>query len=487
MYQLNFCQGYLFSMDDISGFLKHFPHQPTDKQLQLFEELHQFLKIKNQANTFLIKGYAGTGKTSVVSSLIKNLPQYNLKYILLAPTGRAAKVISQYTGRPATTIHRKIYRKKSNENVNSEFGLGNNIHTDTVFIVDEASMISDEGAIGASFQFSNHGLLTDLCSYVYSVKKNNRIIFIGDTAQLPPVGTELSPALSAEYLDLNFNLYVSQIELTEVLRQQQQSGILENATRLRNLVNQDFFEQPVFITKNFKDTFRLNGDKLEDGLRYAYDKFGLENTLILCRSNKKAIAFNQHIRNKILNFDEEISVGDYLMVVKNNYFWLKEESEIGFIANGEIARIKKVKMIEELFGFRFANVLLEFIDYPNEPPLTCKIVLESLTAAAPALEPAQNKMFQSEISLQYNHVKNKREKYKLLSEDSYYNALQVKFAYAVTCHKAQGGQWDAVFIDQGYLTDEMLNSELLRWLYTATSRAVQQLFYVNFGPEFFEQ
>ncbi len=474
-------------MSDISGFLNHFPHIPTAKQQLLFERMHEFLKLRNYKNSFLIKGYAGTGKTSIVSSLIKNLPLYNLKYILLAPTGRAAKVISQYTGRPATTIHRKIYRKKTNDGANSEFGLGNNLHTDTIFIIDEASMISDENMGGNSFQFGNHGLLSDLYSYVYSSCKNNRIIFIGDTAQLPPVGTVVSPALSAEYLTSHFDLEIEEIELTEVLRQQQQSGILENATRLRNLVKQDFFEHPQFITKGFKDTYNINGEKLEDGLRYAYDKFGLENTLILCRSNKNAIAFNQYIRNKILNFEEEISVGDYLMIVKNNYFWLDEESEIGFIANGEIARIKKVKTVEELFGFRFANVLLEFIDYPNEPPLTCKIVLESLISNAPALDAVQNKAFQSEIAAQFAHIKNKREKFKLLSEDPYYNALQVKFSYAVTCHKSQGGQWDIVFIDQGYITEEMKNTELLRWLYTATSRAVQQLFFVNFSPEFFEK
>lgn len=461
-----------------------FPHQPTFQQQELFRQLHDFLRQRSNNSVFIVRGYAGTGKTTVVSALVKLLPSYKLKSVLLAPTGRAAKVISSYAGKEAFTIHKKIYRKRDATSPVSGFSRALNPHTDTVFIVDEASMISDQQAEGADFY--GQQLLTDLLNYVFN-QKNCKLILVGDTAQLPPVGLSHSPALDKEYLTGNFDVDVKEVELTEVLRQQQQSGILENATRIRELIRDEIEVFPQIVTKSYFDTFRMNGEKMVEGLNYAYDKYGIEDTLIITRSNKGANQFNQQIRGRILYREEEISTGDYLMVVKNNYFWLPQESNHAFIANGDIARIKRIKGISELYGFRFAELTLEFPDYPDEPELTCKILVDTLTSESPNLNYADSKRLYEAISEDYAHIPNKRERAQKLKEDPYYNALQVKFAYAVTCHKAQGGQWKAVFIDQGYLTEEMVNMDFLRWLYTAVSRTTTELFFVNFSDQFFEE
>ena len=460
---------------------KCFPHTPTGQQLELFNRLHSFLNSTNGDECFLLKGYAGTGKTTVISSLVKALRHYQYKSVLLAPTGRAAKVITGYSGKKAFTIHKRIYRKKSAMSIDDAFAIADNIAVDTLFIVDEASMISDEVSGN-----NRKSLLQDLVDYVYNTK-NCKLMLVGDTAQLPPVGSDNSPALEEKVLKDTFGLTVFAFELTDVVRQEKDSGILLNVTGIRNLIRKGKNGIPQIITKGFKDVYRINGTKLEEGLHYAYNKYGMDRTLVICRSNKNANLYNQQIRGRILFRDEEITGGDQIMVVRNNYFWLQEEEEnsTGFIANGDIARIKKIRNFQDMYGFRFADAQLEFIDYAEDLTINCKVMLDTLYSEAPALNPADQKRFFLEVMKDYDHIANKRAKYNELKTNPYYNALQIKFAYAVTCHKAQGGQWDAVFVDQGYLTEEMINYDFLRWFYTACTRATTTLFLVNFNERFY--
>jgi len=453
-----------------------FPHLANPQQLHLFEQLERFIKDKEEQSCFILKGYAGTGKTTAISTLIKLLPKYKIKSVLLAPTGRAAKVLSQYSDKGASTIHRKIYRKKSAFSPEMHFSLAANMHQDTIFIIDEASMIADE-----TTDYSGSSLLQDVISFVYN-HKNNRIIFVGDTAQLPPVGSTESPALVSQNVE-KFGLKVNQIELTEVVRQEKKSGILFNATAIRELIRIEDSSFPTLQTKGFKDVYRMMGDKIIEGLNYAYGKYEVENALVICRSNKSANLYNQNIRHQILGREDEITGGDLVMVVKNNYFWLPEEKG-GFIANGDIGQITRVKNVQEMYGFRFAEVQILFNDIDQEP-ITCKVLLDTLYTETPNLPYDQQKKLFEEVMKDYEHIPNKKLRMEELRANPYFNALQIKFAYAVTCHKAQGGQWGAVFIDQGYLTEEMLNIDLLRWLYTATTRASKELFYVNFSEQFF--
>lgn len=464
----------------VSLITQKFGKTPTTQQAEAFRLLERFVLSHEKKECLILKGYAGTGKTTLISALVKVLPQLKLKSVLLAPTGRAAKVMSNYSGKKASTIHKRIYRKKSAVSPDMHFILSQNVSEDTIFIVDEASMIADE-----STDYSRTGLLEDLISYVYLNDKCCKLILVGDTAQLPPVGVSESPALDAEYLKNKYFLNTYSTELTEVVRQQQESGILHHATALRELVRKGKSQIPKLPSKGFKDVFHMTGERLVEGLSYAYDKYGMENTLVVCRSNKNANAFNQNIRNRILLREEELSGGDYIMVVRNNYFWLDEPDQNGnFIANGDIAKIRKVKTVTEQYGFRFADVVLEFIDYPDEEPLSCKVLLDTLYAETPSLSQADGKKLYEAVSNDYAHIANKRLRMLELKKDPFFNALQIKFAFAVTCHKAQGGQWDAVFIDQGYLTEEMVNIEFLRWLYTAVTRSTKELFLVNFGPQF---
>ncbi len=462
---------------------KAFPHQPTEQQIELFGKLHKFLTSNEGDECFVLKGYAGTGKTTVVGTLVKALRAYNFKYVLLAPTGRAAKVITAYSGRKAFTIHKRIYRKKTALNVDEAFSLGDNLAENTLFIVDEASMISDD--IGPNHKAS---LLYDLINYVYNTK-NCKLMLVGDTAQLPPVGSEQSPALDPKLMKDRFGLDIFSFELTDVLRQQKDSGILFNVTRIRDIIRRGKENMPRIVTKGYKDMYRMRGDMLEEGLNYAYNKYGNDNSLVICRSNKNANAYNRQIRSRILYREEEITGGDQIMVVKNNYFWLQaqEDGSTGFIANGDIARIKKVRRLEDMYGCRFADVQIEFIDYTEDPVLDCKILLDTLYTDAPALPQDEQKRFYQEVIKDYEHIPNKRAQWNELKLNPYYNALQVKFAYAITCHKAQGGQWGAVFVDQGYLTEEMVNTDFLRWFYTACTRATDELFLVNFNKQFFAE
>jgi len=458
---------------------KAFPHEPTPQQTELFARLHEFLLSGNGDECFILKGYAGTGKTTVVGALVKALKYYNYKSVLLAPTGRAAKVITNYSGRKAFTIHKRIYRKKSAMSIDDPFRLADNLANDTLFIVDEASMISDESGAGQN-------LLRDLVSYVYNTK-NCKLVLVGDTAQLPPVGSDYSPALDFKLMKKTFAVDLYTFELTDVLRQEKESGILMNVTAMRELIRKGEEFYPHIVTKGFKDVYRMTGERLPEGLEYAYRKYEHDGTLIICRSNKSANKYNQEIRNRILYREEEITGGDQVMVVRNNYFWLQyqEDSSTGFIANGDIARIKRVRRTEDMYGFRFADVQLEFIDYAEDPVLECKILLDTLYSESPALSPEDQKRFFNEVLKDYDHLASRKAKFDEMKLNPYYNALQIKFAYAITCHKAQGGQWEAVFVDQGYLTDEMVNMDFLRWLYTACTRATKELFLVNFSEKFF--
>ncbi|NCD70061.1 ATP-dependent DNA helicase [Mucilaginibacter agri] len=469
-------------MPAVDYIIKAFPHEPTAQQAELFIKLDGFLRSNTGYDCFILKGYAGTGKTTIISALVKALKYYNLKSVLLAPTGRAAKVITGYSDRKAFTIHKRIYRKKSAMNVDEGFAPAQNLAEDTLFIVDEASMITDEAG-----GFSRESLLHDLVEYVYNTK-NCKLLLVGDTAQLPPVGSDYSPALDAKLMADNFGLEVAGYELTDVLRQQKQSGILYNVTGIRDIIREGEELFPQITTKGFKDVYRMTGERLEEGLEYAYRKYGKENTLIICRSNKNANMYNQQIRNRILYREEELTGGDQIMVVRNNYFWLqdnKEDDSTGFIANGDMAVIRRVRRTEEMYGLRFADVQLQFLDYAEERTIECKVLLDTLTAESPALSQTDQKQFYTEVMKDYQHIPNRRAQLNELKLNPYYNALQIKFSYAVTCHKAQGGQWDAVFVDQGYLTDDMVNTDFLRWLYTACTRARQELFLVNFSEKFY--
>jgi len=466
-------------------FIQQFPWQPTAQQLDAFELLEEFLLSFDRQSCFVLRGYAGTGKTTLIAALVKVLPALKKRAVLLAPTGRAAKVMSYYSGRKALTIHKKIYRKKSAVSFQMDFMLGENLHEDTLFIIDEASMISNEPA-----NVFSKSLLHDLIRYVQS-GKNCTLLFVGDTAQLPPVGLSDSPALSASYLENEFQLCVYPLELTTVVRQSKDSGILYNATKIREQITSSTQEQyefpfPKFITKGFKDLYRMTGERLIEGINYAYDKYGIENTMIICRSNRSANLYNQNIRNRILFRDEELTGGDYIMVVKNNYYWLQENNMgEGFIANGDMAKVRKVSNIHDQHGYRFADVTLEFIDLDEIEPITCRVILDSLYADGPSLSYDDQKNLYEEIALDYADIPDKKDRLEAIKKDPYYNALQIKFAFAVTCHKAQGGQWPIVFVDQGYVNDEMLDLEFLRWLYTAVTRATQELFLVNFSENFY--
>lgn len=464
---------------------QQFQWSPTPQQEQVFELLANFLHTFSKDSCFILKGYAGTGKTTIISALVQSLPRINKKSVLLAPTGRAAKVMSAYSGRRALTIHKKIYRKKSATSLLIDFSIAENLHEETLFIVDEASMINTEG-----FSFHSDGLLSDLIRYVQS-GKNCTLMLVGDTAQLPPVGLDYSPALDIGYINAEYGLEVFRYEMTDVVRQDKGSGILFNATKIRNEIKLDEespeYTFPKFITQGYRDVFRMTGDRLIEGLHYAYDKYGIENCMVICRSNKSANLYNKHIRNQILFQEEEITGGDIVMVVKNNYYWLQQHDEkhTGFIANGDMAVIKKVSNIHEMHGFRFADLYLEFMDNNEGDAIRCRVLLDSLHVDASQLPyDEQQKLYQS-IAKDYEDITTKKDRMEAIKKDPYYNALQIKFAYAITCHKAQGGQWPLVFVDQGYMTDEMLTTEFLRWLYTGITRATKELFLVNFNEKFY--
>ena len=401
------------------------------------------------------------------------------KSVLLAPTGRAAKVFSAYAGHPAFTIHKKIYRQQSFSNEVSNFSINDNLTTHTLYIVDEASMISNEGLSGS--MFGTGRLLDDLVEFVYS-GAGCRLLLMGDTAQLPPVGEEQSPALATEALK-GYGLNVIEVDLTQVVRQVQSSGILWNATQIRQLIAEDeCFSLPKIKVSGFPDIQVVRGDELIDTLTDCYEKDGMDETIVVCRSNKRANIYNKGIRAQILYREDELNTGDLLMVAKNNYFWTEKYKEMDFIANGEIAVVRRVRRTRELYGFRFAEVLLAFPDQ-NDFELEANLLLDTLHSDAPALPKTENDRLFYSVLEDYVDITVKRERMKKMKADPHYNALQVKYAYAVTCHKAQGGQWQNVFLDQGYMSDEYLTPDYFRWLYTAFTRASKTLYLVNYPEE----
>ncbi|MFL1895135.1 ATP-dependent RecD-like DNA helicase [Aquimarina sp. 2-A2] len=461
---------------------KDFPFEPTLKQDIVLQKLASFLLTGTKDALFLLKGYAGTGKTTLIGTVVKNLWKAKLNAVLLAPTGRAAKVISNYSGRQAQTIHRNIYYPKKTGSGGLAFQLKQNKSRNTVFIVDEASMISDTAT--DSKLFENGSLLDDLMLYVYS-GHNCKILFIGDTAQLPPVKLEVSPALDPDTLSLGFNKEVTQIELDEVVRQAEDSGILMNATRLREALNDGFYDSFQFEIAGFPDIVRLiDGHEIMDALNDAYANSGHEESVIILRSNKRANLYNQQIRTRILFQEEELSSGDYLMVVKNNYYWLDTKSEAGFIANGDIIKILEIFAIKELYGFRFAEVKVSMVDYPDQQPFETVLILDTLTTETPSLTYEESNRLYQEVLKDYENESSKYKKFLGVKNNKFFNGLQVKFSYAVTCHKSQGGQWDQVFIEQPYLPDGV-SKDYLRWLYTAVTRAKQKLYLIGFKDEYF--
>ncbi|MFO8235200.1 MAG: AAA family ATPase [Bacteroidales bacterium] len=456
-------------------------YTPTPSQQELLSRLTEFIFNNDNKEIFLIQGYAGTGKTTAIRAMVRTFDSFQLKSVLLAPTGRAAKVLHNYAQKPAFTIHKKIYRQKSGSDGLGEFVLDRNLHKNTYFIVDEASMIANE-----SYELSSFGsgrLLDDLIRYVYE-GGGCKLILIGDTAQLPPVKMELSPALDVKKLE-SFGLHVYQSFLADILRQSEESGILFNATRFRQILVKEKTPVPEIKLEEFPDIEYISGEEVVEKISDTYDNNGIEETMIITRSNKRANLFNQGIRNQILWREEELSEGDYLMVVRNNYYWAEDEVEMDFIANGDVAEIIRIMGYQELYDHKFADVTLRFVDY-QDIEIDAKIMIDTIHSNSASLSREEGRDFFYKVMEDYQDVKTKKERYKKLRANPYFNALQVKFAYAVTCHKAQGGQWKTVFIDHGYITEDMINKEFLRWLYTAFTRATEKLYLINFNKLFFE-
>jgi tRNA A37 threonylcarbamoyladenosine biosynthesis protein TsaE len=480
---------------------------PTVEQEQAIDLFSRFMTDSDEQVVMILRGSAGTGKTTLAAAIVKALVRLKQKLILLAPTGRAAKVFSLYAGYPAYTIHRRIYRQKTAGDL-SAFNLNNNLNRDTLFIIDEASMISNQGLGEAAF--GSGFLLDDLMQFVYN-GQNCRMLLIGDKAQLPPVGEEESPALMADVLR-GYGMTVYECDLNQVLRQSEDSGILWNATRIReqgNLIPPSTFHLPQIKVDVFTDITVVPGDELIESLSSSYSRVGMDETMVITRSNKRANIYNQGIRNTILDREDELCRGDLLMIVKNNYFWIEKftvdslqftddysvaseglaskstvnrkpstVNQISFIANGDLAVVQRVRNIHELYGFRFAEVTMTFPDY-DDYELTAMVILDTLTSEAPALTREQHEQLFNAVLEDYADIPNKTDRIAKLKTDRYYNALQVKFAYAVTCHKAQGGQWAHIYLDQCYMTDDMLTPDYIHWLYTAFTRATEKLFLVN--------
>ena len=462
----------------------HFSFKLTTKQDLTLYKLSEFILNEDDNSLFILKGYAGTGKTTILSSIINNLWKIKKSGVLMAPTGRAAKVLSNYTNTEANTIHKKIYFPKKNSSGNIDFVLQANKSKNTIFIVDEASMISSKSQNKKLFDTTS--LLSDLIQFVYSGYKC-KIIFIGDTAQLPPVNSKLSPSLDPDYLEENYNKNVLSIELDEVVRQEVLSGILNNATTLRESLIDEDFEEFKFNISGFNDIIRLqDGEDIINSLTDSYNIFGKEETALIVRSNKRANLYNQQIRNRILFNENELSVGDNLMVVKNNYYWLKSTSEAGFIANGDIIKILEISRIVDLYDFRFAEVSVQMIDYPKMKPFDTVLMLDTINLETPSLNYEKANHLYNEVMKDYVSEKVKYKRFLKVKNNKYFNALQVKFSYAMTCHKSQGGQWTSVFVEQPYLPNG-IDKDFIRWLYTALTRAKEKLYLIGFKDDFFSE
>jgi exodeoxyribonuclease V len=460
---------------------RNFDYIPTPGQEKLIQNLSGFVAGQFSNPVFLVKGFAGTGKTTLISALVKTLEEVQIKTLLLAPTGRAAKVFSSYAGKAAYTIHRKIYRQKSSKDGFGEFVLNKNLISNQIILVDEASMISD--AVTEENNFGSGRLLSDLICYVKE-GANCKLILIGDTAQLPPVGISISPALNKNELGMYIPV-AGEALLTDIVRQNKDSGILENATIVRRHFENGELSMPYLKKRSFPDVFFIGSYEMTEFLEKAYSKYGIENVMIICRSNKRANQYNEAIRRQLMFRDEELAAGDLLMVVKNNYAWLANQTEIDFIANGDILKLVKVHKYNEMYGFRFAYATLHMSDYDID--FDAWIMLDVLLSESAALGREDYFRLYNSILEDYIHLDSRKKQYKAVREDPFFNALQVKYAYSVTCHKAQGGQWEAVFIDQGYLNKGGTDIDYLRWLYTAITRSKQELYFINFPEEFIER
>lgn len=453
--------------------LRNFPFDPTDDQMYALDVFERFMTDSDERCVMILRGSAGTGKTSLASVIVRTLLDLQYKISLLAPTGRAAKVFSLTSGQPAATIHRSIYRERTFAGLDGKFNLNANLYRNRLFLIDEASMIS---LTSVNSTFGSGCLLDDLIQFVYN-ERNCRMLLIGDKAQLPPVGEAESPALRADVLAA-YGLKVYECDLNEVLRQSQDSGILYNATIIRQMITHDQATAlPLIRLKGFADISIVPGDELIESLSTSYAEVGIDETMVITRSNKRANIFNQGIRNMVLGREEELTTGDMLMVVKNKYKE-KQAEGLSFIANGDRAIVRRVRNVRELYGFRFADVTLSFPDYDNTEE-DMIVILDTLTTEVPALTHEQNEQLFQQVLADYADVPLKSDRMKKIREDDYYNALQVKFGYAITCHKAQGGQWAHIYLDQGYMTDEMLTPDYIHWLYTAFTRATEHLYLVN--------
>ena len=458
--------------------LQEFGFPPTIEQEHAISEFADFLTDRDSHSVMILRGSAGTGKTVLASAIVRAMKKLKQKVMLLAPTGRAAKVFALHSNHPAFTIHRRIYREKVYTGVGGQFNLNNNMYQDTLFLVDESSMISNYGMSETSF--GSGRLLDDLVSFVYQ-GRNDKMILIGDKAQLPPIGEEESPALSPMTLE-GYGLKVYCCDLNEVLRQSTNSGILYNATMIRNMITHDEVTQlPKIRFDSFADIVMVPGDELIESLASSYSEVGIDETICVTRSNKRANVYNQGIRGMVLGREEQLSCGDMVMVVKNNYYWTaqeKGENVPSFLANGDRAEVKRVRNVRELYGFHFADVWLDFPDYDHYE-LKSTVIMDSLMTEAPSLTYEQTEQLFANVMKDYDDIPLKGDRMKKMREDIYFNGLQIKYAYAITCHKAQGGQWAHVYLDQGYMTDDMLTPDYIHWLYTAFTRATERLYLVN--------
>ena len=459
-----------------------FPLKPTSKQVDWFNSIAEFLDSPMKESLFLLKGYAGTGKSTLIGHLVQHLQKFSFKSVLIAPTGRAAKVISNYSNRSAFTIHKQIYYSKSEKGSGVKFVLKANKYKNTLFIVDEASMIGDDRQNSKFFE--NGSLLNDLIQYVYS-GNSCFLILVGDSAQLPPVNLEISPALSKRELENNYNKKVTSITLTEVVRQLSNSGILYNATVLREYIFQEIFNKFRFELNDFQDVQRIqDGEELLNILDNSLNEYGIDQVVFIVRSNKRANLYNQNIRRRILFLESSLSVGDQLMVVKNNYFWIKPESQAGFIANGDIIIVEKINNIKEFYGFKFAEITARLVDYPEMSSFETVILMDTLTSNTPSLSYEESQSLYKSVQEDYKNEKSSYKRFLKVKNNPYFNALQVKYSYSITCHKSQGGQWDRVFVEYPYLPDGP-NKDFFRWLYTAITRSKKGLYLVGFPKEYF--
>lgn len=465
----------------IEAFISHVPHNPTNGQNIAIQKITQFLYKINPGQLFILKGYAGTGKTTLISALVNTFAEFNKKTILLAPTGRAAKVFSVYSEKKAFTIHKFIYKIK-NKNGIVEIVRKENKWNHTLFIVDEVSMISN--LTHENELFGNNNLLDDLINFVFE-GENNKLLFIGDDAQLPPVHSDESPAMNIDFLRHSFHLEIDEYQLTDVVRQTSESGILYNATLLRSKINHLDFSLPVFSNLLFEDFQRLSSQDLEEELNILYTSYDPEDIVIITRSNKRALIFNNEIRNRIFYRENQIATGDYIMSVKNNYHWIEEDSEVGFLANGDMMEIQNIIKTNSLYGFNFADVRVRLCDYPQFPDVELKVILNSLESPASSLSQTDLKTLYHEVSKDYEDIPNKRVRFLKIKNNPYLNAAQVKFSYALTCHKTQGGQWKIAFIDFNYIKGKEMDKESLRWLYTALTRTTEKVYLLNFPDDFF--